>query len=116
MLVRRARSDALEQQQHAVPGDGVARVLDHAQVRQHVLDVRRLDELEAAALDERDVGARQLELEIEGVEARAEEHGDLRQRHALLAQLEDALADEARLVVLVRGRDQQRLRAAPAGG
>ena len=79
-----------------------------------VLDVRGLDELEAAALDERDVGARQLELEVEGVEARAEQHRDLGERHALLAQLEDALADEARLVVLVLGGDQQRRAALAA--
>ena len=92
-----------------MPRHRVARVRDHAQVREHVLHVRRLDELEAAALDERDVVPLQLELEVEGVEARAEEHGDLVERHALLAQLEDALADEARLRLLVRA-------AAPAPG
>jgi hypothetical protein len=80
-------------------------------MRQGVLDVRGLDELEPAALDEGDVGARQLELEIEGVEAGTEQHGDLGQRHAFLAQLQDALADEARLVILVFGRNEQRLRA-----
>ncbi len=91
-----------------MPRDGVARVGEDAQVRERVLDVRGLDELEPAALDERDVVAGQLELEVEGVEAGAKEHRDLGQRHALLAQLENALADEARLEVLVLGGDQQR--------
>ena len=45
------------------PASAVARVLRPAQQRQHVLDVRRLEELQAAELDERDVAPRQLELE-----------------------------------------------------
>jgi hypothetical protein len=42
------RADAGQQLQHAEPGDAVARVLRPAQHRQHVLDVRRLEELQAA--------------------------------------------------------------------
>ena len=41
----------------AKAGDAVARVLGPAQDREHVLDVRRLEELEPAELHERDVAA-----------------------------------------------------------
>src|SRR5678816_2279681 len=91
-----------------MPGHGVARILDDAQVRDHILDVRRLDEPEAASLDERNARARELELEVEGVERRTEEHRHVRQRHALLAELEHALADEEALQPLVRSRDERR--------
>ena len=73
-VARGLRAEAVEEQEDAVPRHGVARIRDDTQVREHVLDVRRLDELEAAALHERDVVLLELELEIEGVEARAEEH------------------------------------------
>ena len=67
-----------------------------------------LEELEAAPLDERDVGPLELELEVEGVEARAEEDRHLLERHALLAELQDALDDEARLHLLVGALGQYR--------
>ena len=105
-VVRGLGADAVEQEEHPVPGHRVAGVGDDPEMRQHVLHVRRLDELEAAALDERDVGALQLELEVEGVEARPEQDRDLVERNAFLAQLEDALADEARLRLLVGALDQ----------
>ena len=103
-----ARPDVLEEEQHAMPRHRVARVGDHPEVGQHILHVRRLDELEAAPFDERDIGALELELQVEGVEARAEEDGHLVEWHALLAQLEDALGDEARLRLLVAALHQQR--------
>ena len=63
-ILRRPRPEPLEQQDHAVPRDRVARVRHDAQVRQDVLHVGRVEELEAAALDEGDVGALELELEV----------------------------------------------------
>ena len=83
-------------------------------MREHVLDVRGLDELEAAALDERNVAALQFEFEVEGVKARAEQHRDFAQLDAFLAQLEDALGDKARLHVLVLRAHQQRPQFAAA--
>ena len=45
------------------PGDAVARVLGEAQQRQHVLDVRGVEEFQPAELDEGNVAPRQLDLE-----------------------------------------------------
>src|ERR1700688_2376388 len=85
-------------------------------MREHVLYMSGLDELEAAALDEWDVAALKFELEVEGVEAGAEQHRDFAQLDALLAQLQDALGDEARLHVFVLGAHQQRAELAAALG
>src|SRR5579875_3953926 len=85
-------------------------------MRQHVLDVRGLDEFKAAALDERNIAALQLELEIKRMETRAEQHCDVVKRDALLAQLQDSLRDEARLHMLVLRAHQQRAKLAAALG
>src|SRR3989442_1137592 len=102
------RPDALDQQQQPVPADRVVRVLDHAQVREDVFDVSRLIELDPASLHERDVPPREFDLQVERVEAGAEQDGDLPQGHAFLPQFQDALRDEPRLRVLVRRCDQHR--------
>ncbi len=52
------RAHAGQQLQHAERGQRVARVVGPAQHRQQVLDVRRLEELEAAVLHERDLALR----------------------------------------------------------
>src|SRR5262249_56774245 len=95
------------EQNDETPGRRGAGFRSKREVREHALHVRRRDDLEPAPLDERDVGAAEFELEIEGVEARAEEHGHLVERHALLAQLEDALADEARLRLLAAALEKE---------
>src|SRR5438132_243883 len=59
------RPDAFEHGQDAMPGARVVRVGDDAQVREHVLHVRGLDEAKPAALHERDVAPAELDLEIE---------------------------------------------------
>ena len=61
--LRRRWPDARQELQHAEAGDAVARVLDEAQQRQQILDVRGVEELQAAELDEGDVAAGQLDLE-----------------------------------------------------
>ena len=99
-LLRRAGADAVHEQQDAVPGHGVARVLDDAQIGDEILDVRGFDELEPAELHEGDIGLVQLDLQVEGEVAGAEEDGDVLQGDALLAEFEDLLDDEARLEVL----------------
>ena len=62
-LLGRRRPDAGQEQEHPEARHPVARVLGAAQDREQVLDVRRLEELEAAVLHERDVAPRQLDLE-----------------------------------------------------
>src|SRR5438093_4191934 len=73
-----------------------------------VLHVGGLDEFEPAPFDERQIGAGELELEIEGVEARPEEHRNLVERDPLFAKLEDPLANETRLETLVLRLDEYR--------
>ena len=77
---RRGRPDAVGQLQHAEPAHLVERVLQHAQQRERVLHVRRLQELQPAVLHERDVAARQLHLQQVAVVRRAEQHRLLLQR------------------------------------
>src|SRR5262245_9750113 len=67
--------------------------------------------LQAAVLDVRDVAPCELELEVLGVMAGAEQHGLVVQVDALLAQLEDPIADERRLRSFVA--TQRELRRAP---
>jgi hypothetical protein len=86
-LARGLGAEAVEQQQDAVPGDGVARIGHHPQVGEHVLDVGGLDELEAATLDERDVPLLQLEL---GSNEWLERNSTAMSSSDTLAQLEDA--------------------------
>ena len=54
--------------------DAVARVLGEAQQRQQVLDVRRVEEFQAAELHERDVAPGQLDLERAAVVRGPEQH------------------------------------------
>ena len=116
-LDRRARgrvADAGEEQQDAEPAHLVARVLENAQEREHVLHVRRLEELEPAPFLERDLPIRELDLEIRGHVAGAKEHGHFAQRRALLVQLENAIDHPARLLVLVLRRHERGRLAAGA--
>ena len=108
-LRRVRRADAGEKLQHAEARHPVARVLGEAQQRQHVLHVRRIEELEPAVLDERDVAPGQLDLELAAVMGGAEEHRLLLQRHACLAVGEHPLDHVARLVGLVGDHHQRRL-------
>jgi hypothetical protein len=52
-----ATADTVDQHQDTHPRDRVDRIGNHAQMREDIFDVRGLDELEAAALDEGDVAA-----------------------------------------------------------
>ena len=106
--LRRRRPDAGQELQHAEAGDAVARVLDEAQQRQHVLDVRGVEELQPAELDERNVAAGQLDLERAAVVRGAEQHRLLLQRASRLAVLQHALDDVARLVGFVAHGDELR--------
>ena len=84
--------------------------------RDEVLDVRGLQVAQAAVLVERDPPAGELELEQVGVVRRARQHGLRAQLGALLARLEDAVADLLGLRGLVAHVDDPRPHAALAVG
>ena len=105
------RPDAGQKMQQPEAGDAVARILDEPQQRQHVLDVRGVEELQAAELHERDVAPGQFDLQRAAVARRPEQHRLLLQQRAGFAVLEDALDDAAGLVGLVAHRDKLRLGA-----
>ena len=72
--MRRGRPDARHELHQAEAGDAVARVLHEAQQREHVLDVRGVEEFQAAEFHEGDVAAGELDLERPAVMGGAEEH------------------------------------------
>ena len=71
---RAGRADARHQLQRAQAGALAARIGGEAEHGEHVLDVRGVEKLEAAVLDERNVAPRQLELERVAVLGAAKEH------------------------------------------
>src|SRR5947207_8826652 len=66
----------------AEAGNAVSRVLDEAQQCQHVLDVRGIEELETAELDEGDVAPDQLDFQRTAVAGRPEQYSLLLQERA----------------------------------
>ena len=96
-------------------GDGVARVLRPAQDRQHVLDVRGLDEFEPAVFDERDVAPGQLDFEQRAVVRGAEQHRLAAQIDPGLAVVEHAIGDIGGLRRLVGRGDEARQLGRGAG-
>jgi hypothetical protein len=89
----------------------VAQVLRPAQYRQHVLHVRCFEKLQPAELHERNVPARQFDLQPHAVMRSAEQHRLRLQLDAALAPREDLFDHEAGLIGVVAHRHQQRLRA-----
>ncbi len=69
--------------------------------------MRLLEEADAAADAVGDAAPREFELQFERVVVRAVEHGDLFERHALVAQLKDARGDERRLLIRVARADER---------
>ena len=80
--LRRGRADAGHQLQQPEAGDAVARVLDEAQQRQHVLDVGGVEEFQPAELDEGNVAAGQFDFQRAAVAGGAEQHRLLLQQRA----------------------------------
>ena len=101
--------DARQQMQDAKTGDAVARILGKAQQRQHVLDMRGVEEFQPAELDEGDVAAGQLDFERAGMRGGAEQHRLVLEQRALLAIGQHLLDDVAGLVGLVVHGDELRL-------
>ena len=81
----------------AKAGGAVARILGDAQESDHVLDVGRLQKLEAAEFVEGNIAARELDFEDGAVVRGAEQNGLRLERDAGLAALQDSLDDVARL-------------------
>jgi hypothetical protein len=98
-----------EQLQCPERGDAVARVLRPAQNRQHVLDMGRLEEFEAAIFDEGNIAPAELDLEEVAVMRGAEQHRLPAQRDAGLAVVEHAVGDIPGLPRLVLDIGQEGL-------
>src|SRR5205085_11382972 len=75
----RDRTDSRDQVHQAEAGNAVSRILDEAQQCQHVLDVRGIEELETAELDEGDVAPDQLDFQWTAVAGRPEQYSLLLQ-------------------------------------
>jgi hypothetical protein len=102
------RSEPGHQLRDPPRGQCSGRVLRPAQKRQHVLDVRRLEEAQPAVLHEGDPAPQQLELERGGVAAAAEQHRLAPQQQALLARRQHRVGDARGLRRLVGHRDEPR--------
>src|SRR3979411_2810359 len=98
---RRCRSNARNELHHAEARDAVARVFDKPQQSQDVSDVRGVEELEAAELDERNIPPCQLDFEGPTMMRGAKENRLLLQRRSALAVLENAIRDIASLIGFV---------------
>ena len=92
--------------------DAVARVLDEAEHRQHILDMRGIEKLEPAELHERDISPGQFDLQRATVMRCAEQYRLLLEHGPGLAALEHPLDNIAGLVGLIEHRYKLR----PGGG
>ena len=92
-----ARTDAGQQLQHSKARHRVARVVGPAQHRHHVLDVRRLEELQAAVLHEGNVALGEFDLEHVAVMGAAKQDGMALQRAADFPRRQDLARDVLRL-------------------
>src|SRR5712671_1958893 len=108
---RCCRSNARYELHHAEARDAVTWVFDKPQQSQDVSDVRGIEELEAAELDERNIPPRQLDFEGSTVMRGAEEDRLLLQRRSALTVLEHAIRDVASLIGFVAHADELRSRS-----
>ena len=108
------RAHARHELQHAEAGELVVRIVGPAQHRQQILDVRGLEELEAAVFHERNLALRELDFEHVAVRAGAEQHGLALERNAGFARGQHARADELRLRRQVVDRHELRARTLAA--
>src|SRR5947208_1831029 len=96
---------------HPEAGHPIARILDKLQEGQHVLDMRRIQKLQAAEFDEGNVAARQLNFQRATVRRCPEQNRLLLEKCSLLAVRQDLLDDVARLVGFVAyGNEEWKLR------
>ena len=111
-----ARPHAGQQAEEAVEGQPVLRVVRQAQQGDHVLDVGLFEDADARGDDEGDLGARQFQLQLDGMEVGAVEHGHLPQGTSPGALPLDQPDDGLRLLVPVVQEERHRLVAAVARG
>ena len=78
---------------HSEAGDTIAGVLDEPQQGEHIFDVRGVEKLQTAELDERDIATGEFDLKRAAMRRRAEEHRLLFEEGSFLAVFEDALDD-----------------------
>ena len=103
---RRRGTDTWQQLQHPETGDGVSWVFGPTEYAQHVLDMGRFKELQATVFDKRDAAAREFDLKLIAVVARAKQHRLSFQVNSCLAVLQDTLDHVLDLRGLIGRRDQ----------
>src|SRR5262249_16101007 len=109
-------ADAGQQLHNPFERKFVARVVDEFEIGGGVLDVRLLEETDAAGDAERDVATREFELKVQSGKVRAVEDGNFVQVTAFLAEFEGPLCDEGSLLRGVTTHNLRRLVAGFAGG
>ena len=90
-----------KQSHHSLERDLIAWIRDEPDEGGDVFDVRLLEKTNAARDLIGNAAARQLELQLDRVIVRTIEHSDLVQLDPFVAQLENALGDELRLLAAV---------------
>ena len=106
-LLHAARPDAARRDvQNAQQAQLVGGVGDHAEIGQHVLDLRAVEKLRAAVDAVRDAAALEGKFHLVGERVDAVEHGVVAPGNALREGVQDLVGDKLRLLVLV-GRDMQ---------
>jgi hypothetical protein len=94
-------SDARQQFHHSFERDLIPRICHQPKENRHILDVRLFEKADAACDLIGNPAARELELQFNGVIMRAIENRDIVQVDIFVAQLEDALRHELRLLAPV---------------
>ena len=110
------RTHPLEELEDSEPAHLVEGVLEDPEERERVLHVRRLHELQAAVLHERDVASRELDLEVVRVMGRPEQHRLRLQCDPFLPMREHRPADDVALLRFVETRAEHGKRLALARG
>src|SRR5882762_10371007 len=72
-------------------------------MRQRIFDMRGFDELEPTTFHEGNATPAQFEFEVKRMEARAKQDCNLVEGHAFFPELQDALPDKPRLIILALG-------------
>ena len=105
-LAGMARANTVDQLKRTKPAHFVERVFQDSEERQQVLDVGRLDELEATVFHKRNVAASQLDFQQIAVMAGAKKNRLLSQGDALFALVQYFFANDISLLGLIQAGDQ----------
>ncbi len=110
-VARSGRADALVQSEQPVPRDLVGAVVEQAQSRHEVLDVRGFEELQPAELDEGHPARSQLDLEQVAVVAGPHQHRLIVQPLPGLDGLQNRIGNQTGFAGRVVAADESRARA-----